>query len=176
MDSLGTLAPEIFQTTALLVLVLDLVWKGRNSARVGSVTLAGLFVTAFTLMSQWGEESRTVFNMVVVDRFKNFFKLFTVASLAVVVFFVLNDRRERKHGIGEYYFLVSTNNLLLLVLGLELLSLASYSLAGFHKGVFGGLSSGIAGETGLVVQMAKHLSDADKLMNYLTVQVGEEGG
>ena len=30
--------------------------------------------------------------------------------------------------------MVSTNNLLLLMLGLELLSLASYSLAGFHKG------------------------------------------
>ena len=50
--------------------------------------------------------------------------------------------------------MVSTNNLLLLMLGLELLSLASYSLAGFHKGekrsaeaalkyvVFGGLSAG----------------------------------
>jgi NADH-quinone oxidoreductase subunit N len=51
--------------------------------------------------------------------------------------------------------MVSTNNLLLLMLGLELLSLASYSLAGFHKGskrsaeaalkyiVFGGLSAGV---------------------------------
>ena len=53
------------------------------------------------------------------------------------------------------FFMVSTNNLLLLVLGLELLSLASYALAGFHKGekrsaeaamkyvVFGGFSSGV---------------------------------
>jgi len=53
------------------------------------------------------------------------------------------------------FFMVSTNNLLLMVLGLELLSLASYSLAGFHKGdrrsaeasmkyvIFGGLSTGI---------------------------------
>jgi NADH-quinone oxidoreductase subunit N len=104
--------------------------------------------------------------MVTIDRFGAFFKLFTVGSLAVVTLFVLFDRRERKHGIGEYYFLllgaaigiffmVSTNNLLLLMLGLELLSLASYSLAGFHKGskrsaeaalkyiVFGGLSAGV---------------------------------
>jgi NADH-quinone oxidoreductase subunit N len=104
--------------------------------------------------------------MVALDRFGTFFKLFTVGALAVVTLFVLFDRRERKHGIGEYYFLllgaaigiffmVSTNNLLLLMLGLELLSLASYSLAGFHKGskrsgeaalkyiVFGGLSAGV---------------------------------
>ena len=76
------------------------------------------------------------------------------------------DRRERRHRIGEYYFLllsaaigiffmVGTYNLLLLVLGLELASLSSYSLAGFHKGekrsaeaamkyvVFGGLSAGV---------------------------------
>jgi NADH-quinone oxidoreductase subunit N len=51
--------------------------------------------------------------------------------------------------------MVGTNNLLLLVLGLELLSLASYSLAGFHKGsrksaeasmkyvLFGGTSTGV---------------------------------
>jgi NADH-quinone oxidoreductase subunit N len=108
----------------------------------------------------------TAFGMIVVDQFGNFFKLFTVLALAVVVFFVMQDRRERKHGIGEYYFLllgaaigiffmVSTNNLLLMILSLELLSLASYALAGFHKGdkrsaeaamkyvVFGGLSTGI---------------------------------
>ncbi len=167
MESLGALLPEILlTTTALAVLVLDLIWKGRDSSRLGYVTLGGLFVTAFTLIGQWDAEPSIVFGMVTIDRFSNFFKLFTVGSLAVVVLFVLNDRRERKHHIGEYYFLllgasigaffmVSTNNLLLLVLGLELLSLASYSLAGFHKGdkrsaeasmkyiIFGGLSSGI---------------------------------
>lgn len=167
MDSLGALLPEIFLTvTAFVVLVLDLIWKGRNSARVGYVTLAGLFATGFTLLGQRGEDPQLVFGMVTIDSFGNFFKLFTVASLAVVVLFVLNDRREKKHDVGEYYFLllgasigaffmVSTNNLLLLTLGLELLSLASYSLAGFHKGdkrsaeasmkyiIFGGLSSGI---------------------------------
>jgi NADH-quinone oxidoreductase subunit N len=79
---------------------------------------------------------------------------------------VMCDRRERKQGVGEYYFLllgaaigiffmVGTNNLLLLMLGLELLSLASYSLSGFHKGsrksaeasmkyvIFGGTSTGV---------------------------------
>jgi len=167
LEDLGAILPETFLiVTALAALVLDLVTKGRDSRLVAYLTLAGLFVTGFTLAGQWGEETRTVFGMVVVDDFGNFFKLFTVASLAFVVVFVLNDRRERQHGIGEYYFLllgaaigaffmVSTNNLLLLVLGLELLSLSSYALAGFHKGdkrsaeasmkyiIFGGLSSGI---------------------------------
>ena len=64
--------------------------------------------------------------MVVVDRFAGFFKLFTVGALAAVIVFVMSDLRERKHGVGEYYFLllgaavgiffmVGTNNLLLLM-------------------------------------------------------------
>jgi NADH-quinone oxidoreductase subunit N len=167
LDGLSAILPEIWLTlTAFAALCLDLITKGRNSSKVGYLTLGGLAVTAFSLFGQWGEPRQTVFGMVEVDQFGNFFKLFTVGSLAVVVLFVMSDRRERKHGIGEYYFLllgaaigvffmVSTNNLLLLMLGLELLSLASYSLAGFHKGdrksaeasmkyvVFGGLSAGI---------------------------------
>ena len=167
LDGLSALAPEVCLTvTALAVLVLDLVQQGRDSRRVGWLSLAGLAVTAWLLWGQWGQQSQVVFGMVVVDQFANFFKLFTVLSLAVVVVFVMNDRRERKDGIGEYYFLllgaaigaffmVGTNNLLLMVLALELLSLSSYSLAGFHKNerrsaeasmkyvIFGGLSTGI---------------------------------
>lgn len=175
LNDLGLIAPEIALTVlAMVVLVWDLVKKGRDSKQVGYITLGGLAVVGYMLLTQWrdlaalpgGAEERTAFGMVTVDTFGSFFKLFTVGSVAMVTIFVLADRRERKHGIGEYYFLligasigiffmVSTNNLLLLMLGLELLSLASYSLAGFHKSerksaeaalkyvVFGGLSAGI---------------------------------
>jgi NADH-quinone oxidoreductase subunit N len=167
LDQLSSIAPEITLTVfSLLALTLDLVQKGKRSSNIGILTLFGLAITAFQLFAQWREPARTVFGMVVVDQFANFFKLFTVAALASVVLFVMSDRRERKTGVGEYYFLllgaaigiffmVGTNNLLLLMLGLELLSLASYSLAGFHKGdrksaeasmkyvIFGGLSAGV---------------------------------
>ena len=166
LEGLKAIAPELWLTTfALLALVMDLVTKGRNSRNVGYLTLVGLGVTALAILGQ-GDEPQTVFGMVEVDGFGRFIKMFTLASLAVVCVFVMSDKRERKHGIGEYYFLllgaavgiffmVSTNNLLLLVLGLELLSLASYALAGFHKGskasaeaalkyvIFGGLSAGV---------------------------------
>ncbi len=172
LDGLRGLLPEIvLTTTAFLALVFDLLLRGRDSRRVGWLSLAGLALTAWLLFAQWGVDgspvpARTVLGMVRVDAFGNFFKLFTVGATAVAMMFVLSDRRERRDGIGEYYFLmlgaaigiffmVSTTNLLLLVLGLELLSLSSYSLAGFHKGdrrsaeasmkyvIFGGLSTGI---------------------------------
>jgi NADH-quinone oxidoreductase subunit N len=167
LDQLGSIAPEVTLTVfSLIVLVQDLLQKGRSSNAVGGVTLLGLAIVFLQLLAGAGDPTRTVFGMVVVDRFAGFFKLFTVAALAAVVLFVMCDRRERKQGVGEYYFLllgaaigiffmVGTNNLLLLMLGLELLSLASYSLAGFHKGsrksaeasmkyvIFGGMSTGI---------------------------------
>lgn len=161
------IAPELVLTAlSLVALVADLVMKGRNSKVIGFITLGGLAVVGMMLALRVGDAPQTVFGMVEVDSFGTYFKLFTVASVAIVTVFVLSDRSERKHGIGEYYFLllgaavgiffmVSTNHLLLLMLGLELLSLASYSLAGFHKGerksaeaamkyvVFGGLSAGV---------------------------------
>ncbi len=169
--SLGLLAPElVLVAVSLLILVLDLVWKERDSSRLGWISIGGLALTSFLLLLAFGRsggpEHETAFALVTIDRFGIFFKLFTCAALAVVIFFVMQDRRERKSHIGEYYFLllgaaigiffmVGTNNLLLLVLGLELLSLASYSLAGFHKAerrsaeaamkyvIFGGLSAGV---------------------------------
>lgn len=167
LDQLGSIAPETTLIVfSLIVLVQDLVQKGRNSMAVGGVTLLGLAIALIQLLASAGDPARTVFGMVVVDKFAGFFKLFTVAALMAVVLFVMSDRRERKHGIGEYYFLllgaavgiffmVGTNNLLLLMLGLELLSLATYSLAGFHKSdpksaeasmkyvIFGGMSTGV---------------------------------
>ena len=162
------LAPElVLLVVSLVVLTMDLVWRERDSWKLGAISIGGLAIAAFCLVVAFdGSVGETAFGLVVVDKFGNFFKLFTCAALAIVMVFVMNDRRERKHRIGEYYFLllgaaigiffmVGTNNLLLLVIGLELLSLASYSLAGFHKGekrsaeaamkyvVFGGLSAGV---------------------------------
>jgi NADH-quinone oxidoreductase subunit N len=167
LDQLGSIAPETTLIVfSLIVLVQDLLQKGRNPDAVGGVTLLGLAIAMVQLLASAGDPARTVFGMVVVDKFAGFFKLFTVAAVAAVVLFVMCDRREKKRDVGEYYFLllgaavgicfmVGTNNLLLLMLGLELLSLASYSLAGFHKGsrksaeasmkyvIFGGMSTGI---------------------------------
>ena len=164
---IGRIAPELTLVLFSMVgLVVDLVKRGRDSHVVGYITLAGLAVAAFQLIAAFGTPSETVLGLVVVDNFAGFFKLFTIAAVAAVCWFVMADKHERKHDIGEYYFLlisaavgiffmVGTNNLLLLMLGLELLSLSSYSLAGFHKGekrsaeaamkyvVFGGLSAGV---------------------------------
>ncbi len=163
---LAAIAPELtLLGVALVVLAADLLTKGKDGKLLAWLSVAGLALVGALLYSQSGEP-QTVLNMVEVDQFGRFFKLFTCASLVVVMAFVVNDRQQRLDDVGEYFFLllsaglgvffmVSTTNLLLLMLGLELLSLCSYALAGFHKGnrrsaeasmkyvVFGGLSAGI---------------------------------
>ena len=82
VEGLSAIAPEIALTiVSLAALVYDLVSKGRESKRVGYLTLVGLAVTAWMLFGQWGQPGRTVFGMVAVDAFGNFFKLFTESRL-----------------------------------------------------------------------------------------------
>jgi NADH-quinone oxidoreductase subunit N len=163
---LAAIAPElVLLGVALLVLITDVWTKGKDGKLLANLSLAGLVLVGALLYKQTGAPE-TVLNMVQIDQFGRFFKLFTCASLIVVIIFVLNDRQQRLDDVGEYFFLllsaglgvffmVSTTSLLLMMLGLELLSLCSYALAGFHKGnrssaeasmkyvVFGGLSAGI---------------------------------
>ena len=97
LRQLALVAPEVALTTlALVVLVWDLVTKGRDSRQVGYVTLGGLAVVGWILLGQWrsltvgsagasGVEGATAFGMMTLDRFGVFFKLFTVGALGIVI-------------------------------------------------------------------------------------------
>ena len=93
IHDLGLIAPEVLLTLlSLVVLVWDLVKRGRDSRHLGYLTLAGLVAVGGLLLSQWqtlaaargGALEERAFGMVTIDRFGTFFKLFTVGSLAVV--------------------------------------------------------------------------------------------
>jgi NADH-quinone oxidoreductase subunit N len=107
--------------------------------------------------------------MVVVDSFAVFFKiLIAVAGILVVVFSMLSRElvNDGKPRLGEYYSLllsmtfgmylmVGANDLLLMYMAIEIVSLSSYSIVGFIKRVpraaeasmkyviYGGISSGL---------------------------------
>jgi NADH-quinone oxidoreductase subunit N len=144
-EDLFRILPEtVLAAGACAALVADLLWKGRESRRVGTIALAAIAASVFALLRQEPRPA-IAFGMVTVDGFGALFKVFVAATLAVVVLFAHSSRELPRHGAGEFYFLllsagvgayflVSTTNLLLLVLALEVLGLASYVLAGFAKG------------------------------------------
>ena len=169
LEQLVWITPELCLTAfACIALVVDLLFRGRDSALVAFFCLLGLAATGYFLVQQyWGTPPPgPVFGCMAVDPFATLFKLFAVGSLAFVILFTMLSRQTKKDGMGEFYFillcaglgaffLASTYNLLLMYLGLELLSISSYILAGYTKGdqrsgeaalkyvVFGAVASGV---------------------------------
>jgi NADH-quinone oxidoreductase subunit N len=142
----GRIWPEIIlSVTALVALLSDLLLRGRDTRVTGWVTTLGVVFTIYWIARSFaGAHGGHVFGMMVDDRFALFFKLLIASGLLVVTLLSMFFRSFDRDGIGEYYsilvtaavgafFLVSTDHLLLLFLGLETLSISSYVLAGFLK-------------------------------------------
>ncbi|HET6163988.1 MAG TPA: NADH-quinone oxidoreductase subunit N [Planctomycetota bacterium] len=142
----GRIWPEIIlSVTALVALLSDLLLKGRDTRVTGWVTTLGVVFTIYWIARSFaGAHGGHVFGMMLDDRFALFFKLLIASGLLVVTLLSMWFRGFDHDGIGEYYsilvtaavgafFLVSTDHLLLLFLGLETLSISSYVLAGFLK-------------------------------------------
>ena len=167
-DLLRLTAPEIALTVAgLVVLTLDLVLrrKASPSGRLRSATIvAGLVIlAAIWILGQGPAQASLPDSMFVVTPLTHVVQI----ALLVLAFFTTMLAREARFTphIGEYFalilfatvammFLVATQNLLLIFVALEFLSLSLYVLAGFDKRsresseaalkyfLFGGVSAG----------------------------------
>src|SRR5262245_8394189 len=170
-QDLSYIWPEIILTvTVLLAVIADLVLGGRDVRITGTICLIGtVFATwyvAHNLLPLPDNVAGHPFGLMVVDQMAVFLKLITGGGLIAILLFSMFFRGFEKDGMGEYYailvaatlgvfFLVSTSNLLLFYLAVELLSLSSYVMAGINKAdrksgeaalkylVYGALSTGI---------------------------------
>jgi NADH-quinone oxidoreductase subunit N len=173
VDSFYLLKPEIaVSLTIVLVVLSDLIWKN-NKSILPYLSLIGLLVTGYFVIEQFGYNTfasvpQGEIGMIAVDAFGAFFKLLVVFSAIIILFFSISSSEIKsvfeRH--GEYYtlilgmilgmfFMISSADLILIYLSLELVSLSSYVLAGFTKNslrnseaslkyvIYGGVSSGI---------------------------------
>ncbi len=195
----------------VLVTMGDLWFKEDKWDRLvpGLVVLAGTLLAGYYavgLMSHLSADPKgtSVFGLQLVDSYSVYFKLLALVSLFVVTLFTMNYR-DLKWGFGEYYlclvgahlgimFLASSNHLLLIYLGLEMLSLSSYLLAGFRKEdprsaeaavkyvIYGGVASaimlfgfslifGLGGSLDLV-EIGRHLAGTAQGSNRVLVGLG----
>lgn len=168
LNDLHFIWPEVVMTVGiLLALFSDLILRGRDQKVTGVISLICTLLVIYFLFRLHGEGgTNRVFGIVVVDSFAVLFKLMVSFGLLLVLIYAIFFREFDRDGVGEFYavilssvlgifFLVSTDNLLLLFLALEMLSLTSYVLAGFLKKerrsgeaalkylVYGALSSGV---------------------------------
>ncbi len=148
-DLMKALAPELVVTAAGLVVLLVVAWRHRTAADLraaGWATLAGLGAAGAAVWWLWWSSARAVGipAMIAVDdfRFVSDWLLLAAAALTVLVSF---DYLEREGLLApEYYVLLlfatlgmmllaGGEDLIVVFLGLELMSVCVYVLAGLNR-------------------------------------------
>ncbi len=168
LASLNYYGPELILTgTILLLVILALVYRREKSTALGYWLLAGLVAAGVTIIINYSIVPSSLFlGMVAHDGFGDFFKLLILIG---TVFTVLVSRSEKvlaDRNMGEFYILlaiqalglflmVSATDLITVYLGIEVVSITSFVLAGYLRGdlhsteaalkyvIYGAFSSGI---------------------------------
>jgi NADH-quinone oxidoreductase subunit N len=139
------ISPEIIVVcSAMAVLILGLFVKKEWRFLLGYLSVAGLVAAAFQTWSMRSEFHSAFFGMFVLDGYATYFKMvfYVAASIALLISisFVKTEKIER----GEYYSLMlfatagmmvmaSGSDLISIYLGIELMALSIYILAGFIR-------------------------------------------
>ncbi|MGE5761816.1 MAG: NADH-quinone oxidoreductase subunit N [Gemmatimonadota bacterium] len=148
-DLLTALLPELVLTGWALVLLVVVAWRHRTVGDLrlaGWITLAGLASTAVAVWWLWWNAARSegITPMIAVDDFRYVADWLFLGAAAVTVFFSF-DYLEREQLLApEYYLLLvfatlgmmlmaGGEDLIVIFLGLELMSVSVYVLAGFDR-------------------------------------------
>jgi NADH-quinone oxidoreductase subunit N len=169
LRSVTWIRPELALTLgALFLFVIDLFWK-KSPVRVALLTVGALGVlgVAAVLLAAQPADPQTLFNgMIANDAFAVFFKWLFLAAAALTVLIAAQGNEFPPQRIGEFYallaavvlgmfFMASATDLIMIYLGIELVSMVSYVLAGYRKGdrraaegslkyvIYGGVASGV---------------------------------
>jgi len=143
----GLLSPFLWMTLGAIAVTLLAVGPPAARRFTGYAALLALIPPLAATLSLWGSGRAaltTMSGMVVMDRFSLCFLLIFVATAALTVLLSIPTVPDRHEGSAEYYSLLlfatvgmmlmaATTNLLILFLGLEVLSLPLYILAGFTR-------------------------------------------
>ncbi len=157
-DFLNMLAalPEIALLVAICaVLLIDVLLPGRRGAGASSLALLAILAPTCVTLWQIGGPTQYAFsNMYVADGLSHLLKLCAYASVAATLVYGRRYMQDRGLDRGEFHVLaltallgqmvmISANNLLVVYLGLELLSLSLYALVAMRR------DSPLAGEAAM---------------------------
>ena len=150
-NNLLAILPEItLSLTLVAIVVFDLIFN-KNKKVLPYISILGLIITFVFIFAQFGKPTSAFSafqgnSFLSIDNFSSFFKILILITTTFIVLFSVssNEVNSCADRHGEYYalifgmvigmfFMVSANDLILIYLSLELLSLSSYVLAGFVK-------------------------------------------
>lgn len=136
----------VVMLTGIIALIVEMMRPKHNNNLIVGISLAGLASAFVLLLGQLGLDPKTTFSaMVYRDQFGTLLQLILIAAAALSFLFSEGYLRQRRIAFGEFYpmalwslggamIMVSTENLLMLFVGLEVLSIALYCLSGMARG------------------------------------------
>jgi NADH-quinone oxidoreductase subunit N len=139
------IAPELVLTAfALVILLMGVFIRTEQRGFLGYMALAGVVAAMVSLYWVIGTEASAFGAMVRIDPLSFFFKAMITIICLLVVLASLGYAKQEGIGFGEYYVLVlfaavgmmlmaSAANLLIIFLGLEVMSISIYILAGIMR-------------------------------------------
>ena len=145
MNSLASLFPLLAVVTgALIVLLLEVFIKKERRAYLGYVSLAFLAAAAYLSVSSWSRELTYFQGTLSLDNLAIFLTLLFSLAVAFVILLSLKYIGQQDANHGEVFALLllalsgllimtSSSDLLVIFLGLEVLSVSSYALAGLKR-------------------------------------------
>jgi NADH-quinone oxidoreductase subunit N len=147
VTDLVTLLPELILAALVLVIItVDLFLPRRHKWLLTPLTVAGLILAGAAIIPVWGTNTNeTVYaGFYVVDDLSLFFKGATIVIGLLSTMFAPTYLLTRRIPLGEFNtilvtaligmcVLASSSDLVTLFLGLELMTMPSYLLAGLHK-------------------------------------------
>ena len=165
LQDLNFIVPEIILFAFAIVILLSSLFI-RNKKILGAAALAAVVAASICLPHSDKTNGPLFFNMLRGDSFSLFFKEICLFITGIVILVSMGYKALKEEGMGEYYFLLlnaaiamllaaSSDNLLMIYISLEMLSLVSYILVAFLKHdpkssegalkyfLFGALSTGI---------------------------------
>ncbi len=144
MSELNFLIPEIFLFLGTCILLLVGVFSKNSYKLIYRLSLLILISLTILLFNSHVDETKILFNSFIVDKFSNFIKvLISIASILILISSqqYIKDLKIAKFeypiilllSILGMFFMVSSNDLILFYLGLELQSLSLYILASIDR-------------------------------------------
>lgn len=130
-------------TIVLGIIVLYLGFS-RNKAMLSPISAGGLVISLLLSVKDWGHGSRYFHDMILIDNFSIAFNISMIVITILIFLFGLDYYETMEFHVAEHYALMlfalsgaflmtSFSNLIMLFLGIEILSIPLYILAGGKK-------------------------------------------
>jgi len=144
--NMAVIAPEVILSLfAMAVLLINVFVKSESKGYLGYLSIAGIVVSLFSLVSGWGNPTEAFSGTIVQDNFAIFFKGIFLISAAMSILITDKYLVREECNQGEIYPLIlfatvgmmlmaAGTDLMTIFLGLEVLSVSLYILAGFNRG------------------------------------------